>query len=249
MKVCVITGGSSGIGAALARRLAEHSYRCVLVARGRERLERLAEEVGGEAELCDVADRSAVEQLARRIADRHPSVRLLVNNAGIPGRVGFLEIDPERIEEVTRVNYLGSVWCLRAFLPLLEAGAPSTVVNVVSVAGTVSGGPSGPYTASKHAQIAFSRSITAELEPRGIRVLTVNPGLTHTEGFPQDRFLRHPYLRHTVVTPEKVADAIIRGLRTGRREVFVPGYYRLATALQGIAPATVVRLAAKRPSG
>jgi short-subunit dehydrogenase len=245
----VITGGSSGIGAALARRLAGRDYRCVLVARGRERLERVALEVDGEPEVCDVGDREAVNELARRIGERYPSVRLLVNNAGIPGRVGFLEVEPEHAEEVTRVNYLGGLWCLRAFLPLLEAEAPSTVVNVVSVAGTVSGGSSGPYTAAKHAQIAFSRSVTWELEPRGIRVLTVNPGLTHTEGFPQDRFLSHRYFRHAVVTPEQVADAIVRALEGNRHEVFVPGYYRLAAALQGVAPTTVVRLASKRRPG
>jgi len=183
------------------------------------------------------------------VAERHPAVHLLVNNAGVPGRQGFLELEPERIEEVVRVNYLGSVWCTRAFLPLLEAGAPSRVVNVVSVAGTVAGGPSGPYTASKHAQIAFSRAVGAELEPRGVRVHTVNPGLTQTEGFPQEAFLRHPVWRHAVVGPEQVADAILDALERNRTEVFVPGYYRLVTALAGLAPATVTRLAARRRPG
>jgi short-subunit dehydrogenase len=221
----------------------------VLVARGQERLERVAAEIGAEAEACDVADREAVEDLARRVGRRHTKVELLVNNAGIPGRRGFLELEPERIEQVVRTNYLGSVWCLRAFLALLEAGAPSAVVNVVSVAGTVSGGPSGPYTAAKHAQVAFSRSVTAELAPRGIRVHTVNPGLTHTEGFPQDGFVSHPVWRHAVVGPERVADAILDALRHDRAEVFVPSYYRIATALQGLAPATVARLASRRRPG
>ncbi len=212
MKVAVITGGSSGIGAALARRLGEHGYRCVLVARGRERLERVAAELGAEAEVCDVGDRAAVEDLAARVGERHPSLRLLVNNAGVPGRVGFLDATPELIENVTRTNYLGGVWCLKAFLPLLEAGAPSTLVNVVSVAGTVSGGPSAPYTASKHAQIAFSRTIATELESRRIGVLTVNPGLTHTEGFPQERFLAPP------LRPPRGRDAG-EGCRRRRRRV------------------------------
>ena len=167
----------------------------------------------------------------------------------MPGRVGFLDATPELIENVTRTNYLGGVWCLKAFLPLLEAGAPSTLVNVVSVAGTVSGGPSAPYTASKHAQVAFSRSIATELESRRIGVLTVNPGLTHTEGFPQERFLRRRYARHAVVTPEKVADAVVDALRHGRREVFVPGYYRLAATVSGLAPVTVSRLAGRRAPG
>jgi short-subunit dehydrogenase len=248
-KVAVVTGGSSGIGAALARKLTDRGMRCVLVARRRERLERVAAEIGAEAEVCDVADRSAVEDLAGRVGERHEAVHLLVNNAGIPGRRGFLELPAEQIEQVVRVNYLGGVWCLRAFLPLLEAGAPSVVVNVASVAGTVSGGRSGPYSAAKHAQVAFSRGTAGELAPRGIRVLTVNPGLTHTDGFPQDRFLTHRVWRHAVVTPERVADAILDAVVHGRTEVTVPVYYRAASLLQGIAPATLTKVALRRLPG
>lgn len=246
MKVAVITGGSSGIGAALARQLTARGVRCVLAARGRDRLEQVAAELGAEAEVCDVADHVAVDAFARRVRERHPAIHLLVNNAGIPGRRGFLELEPERIEEVVRVNYLGGVWCLRAFLPLLEAGRPAHVVNVASVAGTVAGGPSGPYTAAKFAQVGFSRTAAGELAPRGISVHTVNPGLTHTEGFPQDVFVAHPVWRRAVVTPERVASAIVEAVARDRPEVFVPGYYRAAALLQAFAPATVARLAARR---
>jgi short-subunit dehydrogenase len=245
VKLAVVTGGSSGIGAALARRLAAAGVRCVLVARGRERLERVAREVGGEAEVCDVQERAQVEALAERVARRHPAVHLLVNNAGVPGRKSFLELEPEEIEEVTRIDYLGAVWCVRAFLPLLERGRPSHVVNVVSVAGTVSGGRSGPYVAAKHAQVAFSRSIGAELSPRGVRVHTVNPGFTNTEGFPQAQLLAHPLWRRAVVDPDRVARAIVDAIRRDRSEVFVPAYYRLAAAAQGLAPGTLSRLAAR----
>lgn len=249
MKVAVITGGSSGIGAALARQLTARGGRCVLVARGRDRLEHVATELGAEAEVCDIQDRAAVDALARRVQERHPAIHLLVNNAGVPGRGGFLELEPERIEEVVRINYLGGVWCLRAFLPLLEAGRPSHVVNVASVAGTVAGGPSGPYTAAKFAQVGFSRTVAGELANRGISVHTVNPGLTHTEGFPQDAFVAHPVWRHTVVSPERVASAIVHCVEHGRAEVFVPAYYRAATLLQALAPGTVARLAARRRPG
>ena len=124
-------------------------------ARREELLRKLAEEVGGEYEVCDVADRDAVDRTAAAVLERHPQIKLLVNNAGIPGRTGFVDSDPERIELVTRVNYLGGVWCLRAFLPGLLAAAPSDVVNVASVAGTVTAGTSGPYSASKHAQVSL----------------------------------------------------------------------------------------------
>src|SRR5207237_7044659 len=134
--VAVVTGGSSGIGAAIARTLAARGWRLVLLARHEERLREVASEVGAEYELCDVADRAEVERVAAAVRERHPAIRLLVNNAGIPGRGGFLDSEPEQIERLVRINYLGSVWCLRAFLPALQAAAPSHVVDTSSVART-----------------------------------------------------------------------------------------------------------------
>jgi short-subunit dehydrogenase len=240
--IAVVTGGSSGIGAALARKLATREWRCVLVGRSEDRLRKVAEEVGGEYEVCDVADREAVARMAASVTSRHPEIGLLVNNAGIPGRGNFVDMPLERIEELVRINYLGSVWCLRAFLPSLEAAAPSDVVNVVSVAGTVA---IGPYSASKHAQLAFSRSIARELRPRGIRVHTVNPGFVHTEGFPQDWLVRRR-LGRIVVGPEYVADRIVRAIERDRTEVFVPRWYRFAALAQAIAPGSFRRVPARR---
>jgi short-subunit dehydrogenase len=130
-------------------------------------------------------------------------------------------------------------------LPALEAAAPADVVNIVSVAGTVAYAPSGPYGASKHAQLAFSRSIAAELAPR-IRVHTINPGFVETEGFPQRTALRSALLRRAVVQPELVADRVLAALRRDRRELFVPGWYRVAAVAQGLAPALLSRALARR---
>jgi NAD(P)-dependent dehydrogenase (short-subunit alcohol dehydrogenase family) len=236
--VAVVTGASSGIGAALARTLTRRGWRCVLVARREDRLQALAEELGCDYELCDVSDRASVELAAAAIGKREPSIRLLVNNAGIPARTSFAEGEPDRIESVVRTNYLGSVWCLRAFLPLLQA--PASVVNVVSVAGEIAG---GPYAASKHAQLAFSRSIAVELAPRSIRVLTVKPGFVETEGFPQGR-LPSP-ARRIVLTPERVAERIVDALDRRRPEITVPSFYRPLAILQAVAPGTFTRLAVR----
>jgi len=214
----------------------------VLLARREERLRALANELGGDYEVCDVGDRDAVEAAAARIADRHRAIALLVNNAGIPGRAGFLAADPERIVEVLRVNYLGSVWCLRAFLPGLEAAGRADVVNVVSVAGTVAYPPSGPYGATKHAQLAFSRAVAAELRPRGIRVHTVLPGFVETEGFPQRAVMRNPLLRRLVVDPDLVVRRILGALEHDRRELHVPRWYRAATLAQALAPGLLSRM-------
>jgi short-subunit dehydrogenase len=216
-----------------------------LLARREERLRALAEEVGGEYELCDVGRRDDVERVAAKVTERHPQIQLLVNNAGIPGRAGFATIEPERIEEVLRVNYLGAVWCLRAFLPALEAAGRSDVVNIVSVAGAVAFGPAGPYSASKHAQLAFSRSTTGELRPRGIHVHTVSPGFVETEGFPQATVLRSALLRRLVVGPEHVARHVVKVIERDKRETFVPGWYRVAAIAQALAPGLVARMSAR----
>lgn len=206
----------------------------------------MAAELGAEAEVCDVSDRSQLEAAAARVGERHDAVHLLVSNAGIPGGGGFLDLPPERIEQVIATNYLGGVWALRTFLPLLEAGAPSDVVNVASVAGVFSvGGSSGPYAASKHAQLAFSRGVAVELAPRGIRVHAVNPGPVRTDGFPQKRLEGTPFERF-VLEPEKVAEAIVRAVERGKPESYVFRPYRLAGLLQAAIPGTLVRLSARR---
>ena len=218
----------------------------MLVARREERLRTLADELGCEYEVCDVGDREQVEQTAAALRERHPAIQLLVNNAGIRARTGFLGADPELIENALRINYLGSVWCLRAFLPALEAGAPADVVNVVSVAGAVTFPPSGPYSATKHAQLAFSRAVAAELRGRGIRVHTILPGFVETEGFPQKAVLRSRLLRRLVVEPDVVVKAILRALDRDRREVYVPRIYRAAALAQALAPSVLARLLARR---
>jgi NAD(P)-dependent dehydrogenase (short-subunit alcohol dehydrogenase family) len=248
--VAVVTGASSGIGAAIARRLARDGWRCVLLARREDRLRELAQELGGEYELCDVTEREQVERTAAALLSRHPQVNLLVNNAGIPGRRDFLSVEPELVERVVRTNYLGGLWCLRAFLPGLEAAAPEAhVVNIVSVAGTVAFPPSGPYSASKHAQLAFSRATSAQLRRRGIHVLTVMPGFIETEGFPQKTALRSAFLRRMVRTPEELADRVVDAVAHRRSELTYPSFYRAFALAQAMAPSLLARFAARSCGG
>ena len=192
-----------------------------------------------EHETCDVSDRESVRAAAARVLERHPRIDLLVNNAGVAARGNFLDADPERIEQVMRTNYLGSVWTTLAFLPGLAAG--SHVVNVVSVAGTVA---IGPYSASKHAQLAFSRSLARELAPRGVSVHTVNPGFVETDGFPQrGRFGRLG--SRLVIQPPLVVERLLAAVDHDRREITVPRWYRPAAWVQALAPGAVARLRSK----
>jgi short-subunit dehydrogenase len=246
VQVAVVTGASSGIGAAIARRLAADGWHCVLLARREDVLRQLAEEIGGEVEACDVSDRDAVEAVAARVRERHPTIRLLVNNAGVGARGDFLTSEPERMEQVIRTNYLGGVWCLRAFLPALEAATLAHVVNIVSVAGTVALGSSGPYAASKHAQLAFSRSTAVLLRPRGIQVHTVNPGFVETPGFPQRDRSRNRIWRRIVIEPDDVARRVLEVLASDKLESTVPRWYRVASLAQALAPGLLVRLLGRR---
>src|SRR5438876_8891119 len=110
MRVAVLTGASSGIGAELCRQLRAREWHVVGLSR------RPAPDAD-EHEECDVADREMVDAVAARLLERHPRIDLLVNNAGIAGRSSFLAAEPERLEALVQTNYLGGVWCLRAFLP------------------------------------------------------------------------------------------------------------------------------------
>ena len=250
MPLAVVTGASSGIGAAFARRLAREGWTCVLVARREERLRELADELGAEYEVCDVTDRDAVERVASEVLARHPHVDLLVNNAGIPGRRDFLSVEPELVERVTKTNYLGQLWVLRAFLPGLEAAAPrAQVVNIVSVAGTVAFPPSGPYSASKHAQLAFSRATGAQLRRRGIHVLTVLPGFIETEGFPQRTALRSRFFRGRVKQPDELVVKVMRALERRRSQLTFPAFYRAFGIAQALAPTLMLRISGRAGSG
>jgi 2-hydroxycyclohexanecarboxyl-CoA dehydrogenase len=232
VRVAVVTGASSGIGAALCRALHARGWYVI-------GLSRTPAADADEHEACDVGDREQVEAAAARVLGRHPRLGLLVNNAGIAARTDFLAADPERIETVLRTNYLGTVWCTRAYLPALGDG--SHIVNVVSVAGTVA---DGPYSASKHAQLAFSRSAAVSLARRGISVHTVNPGYVETAGFPQ-RGRLGPLASRLVVDPELVAERTLAAVDRGSIEIFVPRWYRAAGWLQALFPGPLARARAR----
>jgi uncharacterized protein len=112
------------------------------------------------------------------------------------------------------------------------------------VAGLVAHGASGPYSAAKHAQLAFSRSVAPELEQRGIHVHTVCPGPVETPGFPQ-RTLQGGLARHVVLRPEEVARTILGAVERDRAEIVVPRYLRLAGVAQALLPSVVSRLATR----
>jgi uncharacterized protein len=221
----------------------------VLIARRRELLERVADEIGGVAAPCDLLDRPGVTALGERLVAEHGSIGMLVNNAGALSRGTAAEVDLDELERVMGLNYLSGVWLTRAVLPGLfasaESGAPAHLVNVASIGGAVSFPAGAAYSASKHAQVAFSRSLAAALRPKGVRVVTVMPGFVVTEGFPHPRFWETRLGRRFVVGPETVAKAILDAVATGKEEVVVPRFpYGLAPIAEALLPSITGRVLA-----
>lgn len=209
-RTAVVTGASSGIGAATARHLADAGFSVIVGARRLDRLERLAGEIGGEARPLDVTDPASVERFAAGI----DHLNLLVNNAG--GALGLDRIEEavdERWITMFEINVLGTMRLTRALLPALEASGDGHVVNVGSTAGfeTYPGG--GGYTAAKHGERALTRTLRQELLGRPVRVTEVAPGLVETE-FSQVRFggdrerADAVYRGMTPLIADDVADAI-----------------------------------------
>jgi len=246
--LAVITGGSSGIGLALARRLAARGWRIALLARNADRLEAAVAALGGaaagvEGHVCDVAADGELEAVAERLLARG-GVELLVANAGVPARVDALGTGRAEARAAMEINYVGLVASVRAFWPGLAASR-GRVVAVVSVAGTIATPRSAPYGASKHAALAYARALGATAPRSGVDVLVVNPGPVATPGFPQTRLLADRLTRRAVITDDACADGILRALDAGRREVFLPGWWRAGAVLQAAFPGTVARVAAR----
>lgn len=176
----VVTGASSGIGAATARALAADGWEVVVGARRQDRIEVLAGEIGGRAHVLDVTDPASVEAFVAE-AGLH-ECRLLVNNAG--GAFGWApvaEADEEQWREMYETNVLGVVRMTKALLPRLEASGDGQVITVGSIAGSDPYANGGGYNAAKFAVRAVMAVLRQELLGRPIRVAEVDPGLVQTE--------------------------------------------------------------------
>jgi NADP-dependent 3-hydroxy acid dehydrogenase YdfG len=192
--IAIVTGASSGIGAATARRLAVEGFHVVAAARRADRLDALVAEVtagGGRATAvtCDVTSDESVAGLAAAVAALDGPVTLLVNNAG-----GARGMDPVADGTVTdwswmfEANVLGTLRVTQALLPALERSGAGTIVMVSSTAGITVYEGGGGYCAAKHAQTALAGTLRLELCGRPVRVIEIDPGMVKTEEFALTRF-------------------------------------------------------------
>ncbi len=241
-RVCVLTGASSGIGKRTAIELAADGAKVCIVARRQELLAGLLEELGGTERghsmfQCDVSDRAQVSELATFVRDTYGRCDVLINNAGFSRGGEFQGVDTlDATEDVIRTNYLGTVYCTAHLLDLLEASAPSNIVNVASMAGRLAFPHSSAYVASKFAVVGWSESVRFDLEERGISVSLVEPGPIPTEGFPQETLLSHPILKFALGSQGDVSKAIRVAASRGKKQRVVPRFYYLFQLPKLLAP-------------
>jgi short-subunit dehydrogenase len=237
--MAIVTGASSGIGEATARRLArEPGARLILVARREERLRALAESLPCEATYitADLTDGDAPERVRAHVEELGDELTLLVNNAGAAWRDSFADGGYANVHRHMELNFDAVVRLTEALLPKLRASAPSAIVNVASTAGRVARARTGSYSASKFALIGWTDSLYAEERASGVHVGLVLPGFIATEGFPAAELRERALTRWVVSNPEKVAEAIFEAGPGGKAERYVPRPYALAAVARILLP-------------
>jgi len=209
--IAVVTGASSGIGAATARHLAAAGYALILGARRLDKLREVAKPLGAQAIALDVADAASVAAFCEQVS----AVNILINNAGgAQGLEPVAEANDENWETMFQSNVMGTMRMTRTLLPKLEASGQGHIVNIGSIAGfEVYPGGAG-YTAVKHAERALTETLRLELLGKPIRVTEIAPGLVETE-FSLVRFggdaerAKKPYEGMTPLTADDIAEAIV----------------------------------------
>jgi NADP-dependent 3-hydroxy acid dehydrogenase YdfG len=184
-RTAVVTGASSGIGAASARALAKDGFHVVCAARRQDRIEALAKEIGGTAVVCDVTDTASVARLAGEV----DSVDVLLNNAG--GAIDQATVEDSDVEDWAKMfdlNALGTVRVTQALLPALRANGGGLVINLGSTAGRIAYEGGGGYTAAKHAVRVLTETLRLEMVAEPIRFTEIAPGMVKTEEFTLKRF-------------------------------------------------------------
>jgi len=233
-RTAIITGGSSGIGEALALKLAGRGARLALVARDPSRLAAVREKIaaqypGARVEVfsCDVSDEAAARETVAEIAERLGPPGLLINSAGILIAQYFHLLPTANFREQMEVNFFGTLHMIKAALPYLEEERGSRIVNISSVAGALGVFGYSSYCASKHALVGLTGALRAELKPRGVRVHLVLPPETKTpmlEQVNKNRIPENKALAETIpaLPVERVAEETLRGIERNRY-LIIPG--------------------------
>ncbi len=231
-RLAVVTGGSSGIGYAVAERLVRAGARVVLVADTADRLDAAAAALrtgGGSVDTCrcDVGNADEVTAAMAGLVHRFGPPHLLINNAGFAVYRTFEQSDPAEVERLLSVNFAGHLRVTKALLGHMVDQRAGQIVNVASIAGLITLTPNAVYGAAKFGIVAWSRALRIELARFGIGVTCVCPGRVETRFFDHPTFQQRAHRRETELTVpiDVVADAILAAAVDNRELVVVPRYF------------------------
>jgi short-subunit dehydrogenase len=250
-KRVLITGASSGLGAALARQLAEREAVVGLVARRSDRLgEVLADcrrtSPASAMWVADLADTAAAGELALRVADALGGIDVLINNAAIPKRRVVTALDPDEVEDVMRINFFAPMRMTLAVLPRMLARGSGLIVNVSSVGGRLGIIHETAYCASKFALCGWSEAMAVDLHGSGVAVKLIEPGPVDTEIWDQPGS-EEPLYQGPKVPAAQVADDIVEALGSDRFEHYVPDMKPVVDAKNADLDAFIAGVAAALP--
>ena len=221
-KTAVITGAGSGVGAAVARALAQEGWRVALLGRRRELLEQVAATVPGSLVLpCDIGDAKAVETMGVQVLAQFGSVEVLVNAAGTNVPQRSLEVlSLTDYHDVMNANLNGAYYCTQAFLPQMRARGSGTIVNIVSEAGKAASPKAGPsYVISKFGMAGLTQAINAEERPHGIRACSIFPGDIDTPILQKRPAPPDATARARMMQPEDIAACVLLAINLPQRAV------------------------------
>ena len=231
-RLAVITGGSSGIGYAIAQRLTGLGARVVLIADEPHKLDGAVLMLGGAAArvssiVCDIGDATAIRGAMATLRREHGVPDVLVNSAGFAVYRAFEQSDVGEIERLLEVNFAGHVLCTKAVLDGMIARRHGHIVNIASVAGLFTLTPNAVYGAAKSGIIAWSRALRIELDRYGVGVSVVCPGRVETPFFDHETFKRRKVRHETELTVPLpvVVNAVLDAIRRNREIVTVPRYW------------------------
>jgi NADP-dependent 3-hydroxy acid dehydrogenase YdfG len=214
-KVALVTGASKGIGRAIAKKMARHGARIVLIARNRDLLEKLNEELfefNAECLVfpCDISQLVDCEHVVQETVKRLGKIDILINNAGVGYSGIIVESNPAEVEEMFKVNVLGCYYMTRLVLPHMIQHRCGDIVNIGSIAGIKYSPGFAIYSATKFAVRAFTEALRNEVQDYDIRVALINPGITKTSFYKS--FSKHkspvPIDKGEMLTPKDIANAV-----------------------------------------
>jgi short-subunit dehydrogenase len=242
--VALVTGGSSGIGAATTRALKAAGARPLIAGRDPGRLEVVAKETGGLALQADLAEPGGPAALATAALRAAGHIDLLVNNAGIGWAGPIGEITAAKVDELITVNLTAAIQLTRLLAPTMAERRRGRIVFVSSIAGATGVRDEAVYAAAKAGLSCFAESLSYELADRSVGVSLIFPGVVDTPFF-ERRGRAYHRRRPALVPAERIAEAVIWATQHDQCEVFVPGWLRFPARLHGLAPGMFRALAAR----